>query len=97
MICDSCMYKHLCKYESTMRAKTSEISDKENDFITISCKFYNQDNSYAQPSNINKNDLFDELSCDKCDFYRTMLKNNQTYVGDTPCTFCRKNRILCSY
>lgn len=98
MICDSCMYKHLCKYESKMRDKISEISDKENDFITIlSCKFYSQENLYTQPSNINKNDLFDELSCDSCDFYKTMLKNNKTYIGDTPCTFCHKNRMLSSY
>lgn len=31
--------------------------------------------------------------CLTCDWYNKMLKNGGTYVGDTPCTFCNKNKL----
>lgn len=31
--------------------------------------------------------------CLTCDWYNKMLKNGGTYVGDTPCTWCDKNKF----
>jgi hypothetical protein len=33
--------------------------------------------------------------CAECDWMKTLLKNG-TYVGDTPCTWCNKNKFSCS-
>lgn len=33
--------------------------------------------------------------CAECDWMKTLLKNG-TYVGDTPCTWCPKNKFSCS-
>ena len=31
--------------------------------------------------------------CKDCDWYNKMLKNGATYIGDTPCTWCDKNKF----
>jgi hypothetical protein len=33
--------------------------------------------------------------CAECDWMKTLLKNG-TYVGDTPCTWCNKNKFSCT-
>jgi hypothetical protein len=33
--------------------------------------------------------------CAECDWMKTLLKNG-TYVGDTPCTWCNKNKFSCN-
>ena len=33
--------------------------------------------------------------CAECDWMKTLLKNG-TYVGDTPCTWCPKNKFSCN-
>lgn len=33
-------------------------------------------------------------SCENCDYYKT-LKTNEPVVGDTPCTWCEKNKVTC--
>jgi hypothetical protein len=31
--------------------------------------------------------------CKDCDWYNKMLKGGATYIGDTPCTWCDKNKF----
>lgn len=31
--------------------------------------------------------------CKDCDWYNKMLKGGATYIGDTPCTWCEKNKF----
>lgn len=50
------------------------------------------------PPNINWNDLkaipcTNANPCKDCDWYNKMLKNGGVYVGDTPCTWCDKNKF----
>ena len=41
----------------------------------------------------NKSDIF-ELDCDKCP-NKPDFKNGRPIIGDSPCTWCRKNQFYC--